>query len=52
MAFIFLNETDVSDVLSITIIRTIALMVEALSICEKLVGFYKTTQRIIPQGNL
>jgi hypothetical protein len=40
-----------SKVLSASIIRIIALMMEAASISETLVNFYKTTRRNIPEDS-
>jgi hypothetical protein len=41
--------TDVLDVLTSSIIRAIALMMEAVHTSETSVSFYKTTRRNIPE---
>jgi hypothetical protein len=43
--------TDVLEELAASIIRTIALMMEAVSMSETSVNFYQTTQRNIPEDS-
>jgi hypothetical protein len=43
--------TDVSEVLTASIIKAIALMMEAVSTSETSVSFYQNTRRIIPEDS-